>query len=572
MKLNNLDLPVNNKDARIVIENQQSDFLYQKKKSNLNITFNRISFIFFVFFIIFLIYSIHLIHLGSRKNTSEIINVSKQISNNLYRADILDRDQKYLVKTINSIDIGISPSKIIDEKKLLFNLKYIFPNKNFDDVKKRIDRGKFFYFEKKISEENYEKLMKLGDKSIEPRDNLIRIYPQKNLFSHIIGQIDIDNNGISGLEKSLDERLKKEQVPIILTVDKDIQYLIREELMKFNKIFNTKGSAAILMDVKNGEILSLISLPDFDPNKREKISDKNFINRATKGVYEFGSVFKTFTLAAAINENLLQPETEFIDLPKSLTCAGFSIREYDQDIPSTLTAEQILIRSGNIGSVKIGQKVGEEKFKFFLSNLGILEKINFDIEEVGKPIEFKWGKCPLATASYGHGITTTLLQLAKAYSIITNGGYQVVPSLIKKNKTKKNKKILNNNLSAKILPILRKVVVTEEGTAGLANVEGYEIGGKTGTAQKSSGGTYSKNKKINTFVSVFPTSKPKFVLAVMLDEPEINSEYIYEYRDGSSFKLKGSPRNTAGWNTVEVSGHIIEKIGPILATKYSEIN
>ena len=560
------------KDSRIILESHQDDFLYQKRKSNLNITFNRVSFIFFVFFIISLIYSIHLIHLGSRNANIDLNNNISSTTNKLYRADIIDRNKRYLVKTINSIDIGISPSKIIDEKKLLINLKYIFPNKNYNEVKKKIKKGKFFYFEKKISEENYSNLMQLGDKSIESRDNLIRIYPQKNLFSHIIGQIDNDNNGISGLEKSLDKDLKKSKDPIILTVDKDIQFLIRDELIKFNEIFKTKGSAAILMNIKNGEILSLVSLPDFDPNKREKISDTNFINRATKGVYEFGSVFKTFTLAAAFNDEIIEPQTEFVNLPKSLSCAGFPIREYDQDIPSNLTAEQILIRSSNIGSVKIGQKLGEDKFKLFLSKIGILEKINFDIEEVGKPIRFNWGKCPLATASYGHGITTTLLQLVKAYSIITNGGYKITPSLIKRNKTVKKEKILNDSVSLKILPILRKVVTNEEGTAGLANVDGYEVGGKTGTAQKSFSGGYSKDKKINTFVSVFPTSKPKFVLAVMMDEPKINKDYIYEYRDGSNFRLKGSPRNTAGWNSVEVSGHIVEKIGPILATKYSEVN
>jgi len=562
---------MNNKDLRIIIEDQQSDFLYKKNKSELSITFNRISFIFFSFCIICIIYSIHLIHLGSRKADIEIINSIKQTPNKLYRADIIDRNQKYLVKTINSIDIGISPSKIIDEKKLLLNLKYIFPDKNFNEVKKKIKKGNFFYFEKKISPENYEKLMQLGDQSIEPRDNLIRIYPQKNLFSHIIGQIDNDNNGISGLEKSLDEELKKLKEPIKLTVDKDLQYLIRDQLVKFNKIFKANGSAAILMNVTNGEILSLVSLPDFDPNKREKITDVNFINKASKGVYEFGSVFKTFTLAAAFDDEIIEPFTEFTDLPKSITCAGYPIREYDDKIPSNLTAEQILVRSGNIGSVRIGQKIGEEKFKLFLSKIGILDKIIFDIEEVGKPIKIKWGKCPLATASFGHGITTTLLQLAKAYSTIVNGGYAIQPSLIKKDKINQKEKILNSEVSKKILPILRKIVTTKEGTASLANVKGYEIGGKTGTAQKSIDGAYSK-KKINTFISIFPTSKPKFVLAVMLDEPKTNKDYIYHYRDGSNIKYKGTPFNTAGWTTVEVTGQIIEKIGPILATKYSEIN
>ena len=568
---------MNNQDSRIILEDQQNDFLYKKNKSNLNISFNRISFIFFVFFVICLIYSIHLIHLGSRKVKNDLndlndLNDFKQLTNKLYRADIVDRNGKYLVKTVESIDVGISPSKIIDEKKLLINLKYIFPNKDFREVKERIEKGKFFYFEKKISEDKYEKIMQLGDKSIEPRDNLTRIYPQKNLFGHIIGQIDDDNNGISGLEKSLDENLKQYQQPLKLSVDKDIQFLIREELIKFNKVFNTLGSAAILMDVNNGEILSLISLPDFDPNKRQKISDLNFINRATKGVYEFGSVFKTFTLAAAFDEKIIEPETEFKNLPKNLTCAGFPIREYDKDIPPSLSAEQILIRSGNIGSVKIGQKIGEEKYKSFLSKIGVLNKISFDIEEVGKPIKFNWGKCPLATASFGHGITTTLLQIAKAYSIISNGGFDIHPTLIlKKEKSINKKRVLDKEVSKKILPILRKIVTTKEGTASLANVDGYEIGGKTGTAQKSIAGSYSK-KKINSFVSIFPISQPKYVLAVMLDEPKTNKEYIYHYRDGSNIKYKGTPFNTAGWTTVEVTGQIVEKIGPILATKYSEIN
>ena len=557
------------KKKKFEIEDAEFQFQYQKSNSNLIIDFNRISFLFFIFFLISLIFSIHLIHLGSR-NSSSVKDIKKvTISKKLFRADIIDRNGKYVVKTVNSINIGINPSQVIDKKKLIINLRFIFPEKNFTEIKKKLDRGKFFWLEKKISDEKYEKLMRLGDKSIIPSESLIRLYPHRNLFSHIIGQIDDNNNGISGLEKSLDEKLKKTKDPIVLSIDADIQYLVREELKKFNQIFQVLGSAAILMDVNNGEIISLVSLPDFDPNQRKKITDKTFINRATKGVYEFGSVFKTLTLAAAFDDKIIEPETQFEDLPKNLTCAGFPIREYDNKIPSTLTAEQILIRSGNIGSVKIGQMVGEEKLKLFLSKVDVLKKIDFDIEEIGKPIEFNWGKCPLATASFGHGITTTLLQLAKAYSIIANGGYNVQPKLIKETKKIKKKKILDQKVSEKILPILRKIVTTKEGTASLANVPGYEIGGKTGTAQKSISGIYTK-KKINSFISVFPISKPKFVLAVMLDEPKLNENYVYHYRDGSNIKYKGTPYNTSGWTTVEVTGQIIEKIGPILATKYSE--
>ena len=310
---------MSDRNTKIILEDHRHDFSFKKNRSNLNVIFNRVAFIFFVFFVVSLIYSIHLIHLGSRKVENEINKNIKQPSNKLYRADIVDRNGKYLVKTVSSIDIGISTKKVIDKKKLILNLKYIFPNKNYEQIKLKLDNKNFFYFEKKISEENYEKIMQLGDKSIQPEEKLIRIYPQKNLFSHIIGQIDNDNNGISGLEKSLDENLKNRQKPIQSTLDQDVQFLIRNELVKFNQIFKTLGSAAILMDVNNGEILSLVSLPDFDPNRREKINDLNLINRATKGVYEFGSVFKTFTLAAALHEKLIEPHTEFIDLPKTLT-------------------------------------------------------------------------------------------------------------------------------------------------------------------------------------------------------------------------------------------------------------
>ena len=549
------------------IEDTEFKFDFNKSQSNLNIKFNRIAFIFFIFFLVFLTFSIHLIHLGSRNLKSIKKIQGSAFTKKLYRADIIDRNNKFVVKTVSSINIGINPVHAIDKKKLLINLKYIFPKKNFTEIEKKLNKDKFFWFEKKISDEKYEKIMNLGDKSIIPNETLTRLYPHRNLFSHIIGQIDEDNNGISGLEKSLDIELKKKKNPIKLTVDTDIQYLIREELSRFNEIFKTIGSAAILMNVNDGEVISLVSLPDFDPNERKKITDTNFINRATKGVYEFGSVFKTFTLAAALDKKIIKPETKFIDLPKSLTCGGFPIREYDNKIPSSLTAEQILIRSGNIGSVRIGQKLGVDRLKSFLSKIDVLEETNFDIEEIGIPIQFNWGKCSLATSSFGHGITTTLLQLARAYSVIANGGYNISPKLIRKAEKVNKEKILSSEVSKKILPILRKVVTTKEGTASLANVSGYEVGGKTGTAQKSIAGIYTK-KKINSFVSVFPTSNPKFVLAVMLDEPKTNENYIYHFRDGSNIKYKGTPYNTAGWTAVEVTGQIIEKIGPILATKY----
>ena len=555
-------------NENIILEEYENEFSYKKNKSNLNIEFNRVAFIFFVFLTISIIYSIQLLHLGSLKlNIEEIKPI---INKKNFRADIIDRNGNYLVKTVSAINVGINPVEVIDKKHLLLMLDHIYENKNISNIEKRLNKKKFFYLEKNIRPKKYKELMLLGDKSISSEESLIRLYPQDNLFSHIIGQIDDDNNGISGIEKSFDKKLKQIKEPLRLTLDTDIQFLIRSELLRFQEIFRAKGSAAILMNVNNGEILSMVSLPDFNLNKRETIKDVNYINRITKGTYELGSVFKTFTIASGINEGLIEPDTEFLDSKKTISCGkNHHIKEYDDKMPSDLTVEQILIKSGNIGSIRIARKIGVEKHKSFLKTIGILDKIDFDIEEVGRPQPIDWNEgCKLETIAFGHGITTTILQLAKGYSIIANGGYDIKPTLIKRNldKNYKGEKILKNDVSKKINNILRKVVT--EGTAKQVNVKGYQVGGKTGTAQQPRDKIYS-NIKINTLASIFPTENPKYALVVMLESPKTSSEYVYKYRhkDGS---YTGSPFNTAGWTSVEAAGQIIEKIGPILATKYIE--
>ena len=536
-----------------------SEFKFVEKKSNLKISFERIAFIFFIFFIISLLFSAKILFLSYNDLPEQKIIKKKEN----FRSSIIDREGDILAKSVRITNLGIDPKLVVDKKKLLLSLKLLFPNKDFKD---QINGKKFFYVKKKISPEKLEAVLKLGEKAFRLEEKIARVYPNGELFSHIIGQIDNDNNGISGLEKSFDYELRSSKEALKLTVDKELQYLIREELVKAEDIFKNVGSAAILMNIHNGEILSMISLPDFDLNKRKNLEDLKYINRATKGVYELGSVFKTFTLAAGINYDVVSPETEFTGLKKKITCNKNSIEEYDNKIPSDLTAEQILIRSGNIGSVRIAQKVGIDNFEDFLVKIGILNQLTFDTDEIGTTQIGKWGKCKLATVAFGHGIATTLLQLTKGYSIVTNGGYEINPTLIKKKYENDKIRLINQDVSNLINPILRKIVSTKEGTAGFANVAGFEVGGKTGTADQPADGEYSK-KKINTFASVFPASDPKFALVVMLDEPKPNKEFVYNYRDGRQ-PYKGNWRNTAGWTTVWVTGQIIDKIGPILATKY----
>jgi len=534
--------------------------------SFIKISLNRISFLFFIFFSLLLIFSVKIIYLS-------LLSDKVLISENINRAfikerhDIVDKNGTIITRSIDIYDAGIRPNLIKDKKKILINLKLIFPNIDLKKIKKDLNNNKFFYVKKRLTQDEKNKLWMLGNKSLVFSKRQARIYPQKNLFSHVLGQIDDNNTGISGIEKSFDKELKNknfENSSFYLTLDSNIQHIIREELIKAQANFNAIGSGALLMNVNNGKILSLVSLPDYDLNKRSTINEDIYTNKITKGVYELGSVFKTFTLAAGLENKAISVDTVFKNLEHKIKCAGKNISEHDK-LPKNLSAEQILIRSSNIGAVRIAQLVGLNKFKDFLNSLALFKTIDFDLEEIGTPLPFKWGKCKLATASFGHGITTTPLQLARAYAILGNGGYDIRPTIIKNknNLPNERKRIISSETSSSINAILRKVVSNTEGTANFANVTGYDVGGKTGTALKVNNGIYTQ-EKLNTFVSLFPTKRPQYVLLVMLDEPQPAPDYIYEFANG--YKHKGEKRNTSGWNTVVVAGKIIEKIGPILAT------
>ncbi len=552
---------MNNNKKRIYIIENEDGFKFSEKKRI--VSFNRVAFLFFFILFIFLLYSTKIVYLGS-SSPKQKYQMTHKIKN--YRADIIDVDGRFIAKSVITYNIGVKPDLINDKKKFLLKLKYSFPELDFNKIENEIDKKKFFYLKKKLTPQKSEEIKLLGEKSLILEPKITRIYPDNNLFSHTIGQIDDENFGVSGIEKNFDNYLKTNTKPLTMTLDKEIQFLVRQELLNSEKIFKNVGSASILMNINNGEILSLVSLPDFDINKRNNISDKKYINRATKGVYEFGSVFKTFTIAAGFDEKLIEPKDMFNNLEKKINCGGRTISEYDEDLSQNLSVEDILIKSGNIGSVKIGQKLGVDKIKNFLTRVGILNDIEFDIPEIGKPIPFNWGKCKLLTVSFGHGITTTLIQLAKGYAIISNGGYHITPTLIKDKNIgyEKKKRVLSKDVSLKINQILRRVVT--EGTASLADVKGYNVGGKTGTALTVENGKYTK-KKINTFASIFPINEPKYVFIVMLEDTKLSKSYVYNYRNKSG-SFVGTPFNTAGWTSVEVAAKIIEKIGPILATKY----
>ena len=315
------------------------------------------------------------------------------------------------------------------------------------------------------------------------------------------------------------------------------------------------------MNINNGDIISLVSLPNFNINQRSTIRDKNFINKITKGVYELGSIFKTFTVGLALENNLVDTNTIIQEIPKKIRCSVHEITDM-KDHPKNLSVEDILVRSSNVGSVILARKVGVEKYNEFIKKTKLTNSPEIELEEIGIPHRLKWNKCKLETISFGHGITTTPLQASALYAAMSNGGNLIKPSLIKDRKIEKLEKIISEDTSIKLRNILRKVVSSNDGTASLADVDGYYVGGKTGTAESYGG----QKKRINSFMSIFPSNKPNYTLFVMLENPKINKDLIYDYR---GIKTK-APFNTSGWNSVYVAGKIIEKIGPILAINNEE--
>ena len=551
-------------------KNQRSfyfeDYLETNKKNKIikkNNFQDRIYILFFFFFSLVLIFSIKITHISLSKK--EIFNLEKQTSKfSLLRRDIVDRNGVIISRNVNTFHAAIDPRLLKDKKNFLIKLRLAFPELSIKEIEKKLNKGKYFRIKKRIDQIEKDKFWSLGEKAIKFEPFQARMYTHGNLFSHIVGQIDYDNYGISGLEKYFDKELKKKNLldqPLKLTLDSNIQHIINKELNEAIKTFNATGGGALLMDVNNGDIISLVSLPNYNINQRITIKDKEFINKITKGVYELGSIFKTFTVALALEHKIVNSDTIIKNIPRKIKCSIHEITDMKEH-PKNLSVEEILVRSSNVGSVFLARKVGEKNYKEFIQKAKLTNNPAIELEEVGVPHKLNWNKCKLETISFGHGITTTPIQATALYAAMSNGGKLVVPSLIKDRKIENLDTIISSETSSKLRNILRKVVISEYGTASLADKDGYYVGGKTGTAESYG----DKKSRLNTFISIFPTNEPRYTLFVMLENPKINKDLIYNYR---GVKTK-APYNTSGWNSVYVAGKIIEKIGPILAINNEE--
>ena len=547
------------------------DYLETTKKNKFsqknNFFQDRIYLLFFLFISLILIFNIKIIHISL--NNIEIHNNKNQKSKFIsLRRDIVDRNGVLISTNIKSFHAAVKPDLIKNKNNFLIKLRLNFPELPIQEIEKKLNEEKYFYLKKRITQIDKERLWSFGEKGIifEPFES--RIYTHANLFSHIIGQVDYDNYGISGIEKYFDRELKNKNLsnePLQLSLDVNIQHLISQELNNALLTFKSTGGGSLLMNVESGEIISLVSLPNFDINTRANLNEKKYMNKITKGVYELGSIFKTFTVALALENKIVTPQTIIKNIPRSIKCSRHDISDI-KDFPKNLSVEDILIRSSNIGTLLIARKVGEEKFKKFFNDTKILQTPKIQLEEVGNPISFEWNKCKLETISYGHGITTTPLQALSIYAALANKGKMLEPTLLKQNDKNERKytKLISETTSNHLNRILRKVVTADEGTASLADIHGYYVAGKTGTSQN-----YKNEKEnLNTFISIFPSQEPKYALLVMLENPQVAKNLTYEYR---GLKIKGT-RNEAGWNSAYIAGKIIKKIGPILAIKSEDFN
>lgn len=492
------------------------------------------------------------------------------------RADITDRHGRILATNMTTHSLYAHPQQMIEPERAAERLAEIFPDIDGEDLKKRFTdpKRKFLWVRKKLSPEQMQAVHDIGEPGLLFGPREMRLYPNGPILSHVLGGSSFGAEGVhsaevigtAGIERFFDKELRdpaREGVPLSLSIDLTVQAAAEEVLDAGMKLMNAKGAASVLMDVHTGEVISIVSLPDFDPNDRPSPptqgspSDSPLFNRAVQGVYELGSTFKIFAAAQAMQLGLVNPQT-VIDTSPPFKVGGHRIGEFDNHNYGAISVEKIIIKSSNRGTGKLALAIGAERQKDFLKAMGLFDPTPLEITEAmgGKPlIPARWGDLSTVTISYGHGISTTPLHLATAYAAIANGGHIVKPTLLKQPGPRYQDVILSERVARDSLNMLRQVVSHEDGTASFGDVPGYSVGGKTGTAEKPKerGGGYYKDKNINTFASVFPTNDPKYVLVVTLDE---------------AVETSGpKPRRTAGWTAVPVAAEMIGRIAPLLGLR-----
>ena len=478
------------------------------------------------------------------------------------RPDILDRIGEIIATYIKTPSLFAEPRKIIDVDEAVELLTAVLPDLDASEVRERLSskRG-FVWLKREITPAQQREIHRLGIPGVGFLTENKRVYPNGPTVSHEIGYVNIDNQGIAGIEKWLDGQglaalhmagLATDQLqrPVELAVDLRVQYALREELAAAREKFKAKASAGIIADVNTGEVVAMVSEPDFDPNNPRIANDPDHLNRLTTGVYEMGSTFKALTLAMALDSGRITLSSSF-DARMPLRYGKFEIHDFHAQ-RRVLTVPEIFTYSSNIGTARMALSLGVEYHKAFLKKLGQLDRLRTELPESAEPLVPKrWGELNTVTIAFGHGLSVAPLQAVMGISALVNGGRMIPPTFLKRSQAEADRlarRVVKPETAEKMRYLMRLNV--EKGTATRANVMGYYVGGKTGTSDKVVGGRYSKTKVLTSFTAILPADKPRYLLLIMLDEPQ------------------GLPEthgfSTSGWNAVPVGAKVIERVAPLL--------
>jgi cell division protein FtsI (penicillin-binding protein 3) len=478
------------------------------------------------------------------------------------RPDILDRNGEVLATDVRVPSLYGEPRRLIDVDEAVELLTAVLPDLDASELRDRLSskRG-FVWLKRDIMSEQQRAIYRQGLPGIGFLNENKRTYPNGPEVSHLIGHVNIDNQGIAGMEKWLDghglaalhmaglatDRL---QNPVQLAVDLRVQHALREELVAARAKFKTLAAAGLVLDVRTGEIVAMVSEPDYDPNNPHEALDPTRINRLTTGVYEMGSTFKAFTIAMALDSGKFTLKSSF-DAHSPMRVGRFQIHDFEPE-NRILTIPEIFTYSSNIGAARTALAMGVDAHKAFLKKMGQLDRLRTELPESAEPLVPKrWGELNTITIAFGHGLSVAPLQAVMGVAALVNGGMLIPPTFLKRTQAEADalgKPVIKPETSEMMRYLMRLNV--EKGTARKADVPGYYIGGKTGTADKVINGHYSKTSVLTDFMAVLPADQPRYLLLIMLDDPKVLPET-------HGFK-------TSGWNAVPVGGAVVARVAPLL--------
>lgn len=522
----------------------------------------RIGFIMIVFGLVYAVIAGRLIMfavIGDRQATRQ---TASQDAIATARPDIVDRNGDILATDVKASSLFGEPRRIIDKDEAIELLSAVLPDLEAAEVRERLrSRKGFIWLKREITAQQQAEIHRLGIPGVGFLRENKRAYPNGRVVSHLIGHVNIDNQGIAGVEKWLDGRgladlhragfaSDRQQKPVELAVDVRVEHALRDELLKAQAKYKAKAAAGLVSDVRTGEIVAMVSLPDYDPNNPREANDPTRINRLTTGVFEMGSTFKALTLAMALDAPKVNLNSR-IDARGALRYGRFKINDYHAQ-NRALTVPEVFTYSSNVGTARMALMVGVEGHKAFLRKVGQLDRMRTELPESAEPIVPKnWGELNTMTIAFGHGLAVAPLQAMMAVGALTNGGYLITPTFLKRTEEEARKnapRVIKPETSEAMRYLMR--LNAEVGSAKNVNIAGYYAGGKTGTAEKVINGRYSKEKLFTTFMAIAPADKPKYLYLTVMDEPQGLPE-THGYR-------------TAAWNSGMVTGKIVERTGPLL--------